>query len=682
MMQKIFSSIAKRLRGLGFAPTLVYSLLWGAMLLVAMSVARLVFLRWFSQGAQELSASTAAQALFLGLRYDLRIAILATVPLLAVTIIPWLGKRVGLFALPKFWLVYGALVWALLGVIYIFDFGHYSYLNLRLNASIINFAEDTATSRGMLWQTYPVLRVLLCYMLFIALMVSLLAKCLQACVALKPLHGAWWKKGALGVLAFLPLLFGVHGKFSQYPLRWSDAFTFGNPFAAAVALNPVQNFVDTNTFKEAAYDEKVLRDHYALMANYLGVTQPDAKTFNFRRDVAPKPNALAGQPNVVLVLLESFSGYKTSVFDNALNPTPNFAQIARDGVLFTHFFTAHFGTARGVFATVTGIPDVSLANTTSRNPLAVDQHTIINEFKGYEKYYFMGGSTAWANVRGVLKNNITGLTIYEEDSFTSPHNDVWGISDKNLFLETNKILGAQNKPFFAMIQTAGNHRPYTIPAEDKDFILQTPDDATLKANGFFAVDEFNSFRYMDYCIGKFIEAAKQEKYFDNTVFVFLGDHGITGVAGNNMPRAWTDLRLSTGHTPLLIYAPKLLPAARYGQPAQQVDVLPTIAGLFNFSYVNKTLGRDLLDEKFDDRRHSFTIYHTEGPLIGVVDKEHYLTMQGNGQAAQLFDIHSPTPLTPVQNQHPEKFSQMQKLTRGIYETARYMLTHNGKDMTQ
>ena len=679
MPQNIIFSIAKRLRAIGLAPTLVYSLLWGALLLVAMSVARLVFLYWYSQGAQALSAATAAQALFLGARFDLRIAILAAVPLLVLSIIPWLGKRVGLFAWPKFWLVYGALVWALLGVIHIFDFGHYSYLNLRLNASIINFAQDTATSGGMLMQTYPVFRVLLCYLLFMALMIWLLAKCLRACVALPPLQGAGWKKAALGVSAFLLLLFGVHGKLSQYPLRWSDAFTFGNPFAAAVALNPLQNFVDTHTFKEAAYDEKVLRDHYALMADYLGVSQPDAKTFNFRRDVAPKSNPLPGRPNVVLVLLESFSGYKTSVFNNALNPTPNFAQIARDGILFTHFFTAHFGTARGVFATVTGIPDVGLANTTSRNPLAVDQHTIINEFKGYEKFYFMGGSTAWANVRGVLKNNIIGLKLYEEESFTSPHNDVWGISDKNLFLETNKVLRAQNKPFFAMIQTSGNHRPYTIPAEDQDFILQNPDEATLKANGFFAVDEFNSFRYMDYCIGKFIEAAKQEKYFDNTVFVFLGDHGITGVAGNNMPRAWTDLRLSAGHTPLLIYAPKLLPAARHDQPAQQVDVLPTVAGLFNFSYINKTLGRDLLDVKFDGRRHSFTINHTEGPLIGLIDKQHYLTMQGDGRDAQLFDIHSPTPLTPVQSQYAEKFAQLQKLTRGIYETARYMLTHNGKD---
>ena len=48
-----------------------------------------------------------------------------------------------------------------------------------------------------------------------------------------------------------------------------------------------------------------------------------------------------------------------------------------------------YGTARGVWAVVTGIPDVEYPNTASRNPAAVDQHTIINDYKGYDKFYFI-----------------------------------------------------------------------------------------------------------------------------------------------------------------------------------------------------------------------------------------------------------------------------------------------------
>src|SRR5690606_15380921 len=126
----------------------------------------------------------------------------------------------------------------------------------------------------------------------------------------------------------------------------------------------------------------------------------------------------------------------------------------------------------------------------------------------------------------------------------------WGISDKNLFLEANKILARQTKPFFSVIQTADNHRPYTIPEEDrKEFeIKQLPTDS-LERNGFQSVEEYNAFRYTDFCYRKFMEAASKEAYFNNTLFVFIGDHGIGGDAGNLFPLAWKEL--TSQHVPLL-----------------------------------------------------------------------------------------------------------------------------------
>ena len=166
-----------------------------------------------------------------------------------------------------------------------------------------------------------------------------------------------------------------------------------------------------------------------------------------------------------------------------------------------------FGTARGVWASITGIADVAESGnkTASRNPSMVDQHTIINDFDGYSKLYFLGGSTSWANIRGVLSNNIKGLRIYEQDDYTSPKIDVWGISDRNLFKEASAILKQQAKPFFAVIQTADNHRPYTIPAEDvKEFKkIDLPIDS-LKKYGFENNDEMNAFRFTDFCYQSFI----------------------------------------------------------------------------------------------------------------------------------------------------------------------------------
>ena len=145
---------------------------------------------------------------------------------------------------------------------------------------------------------------------------------------------------------------------------------------------------------------------------------PDSLTLNYTREYRFADTPVR-KPNVVVVICESFSAYMSSMYGNPLNTTPYFNSLCQQGVFFNRCFTPAFGTARGVWAVITGIPDVEQAKTASRNPLAVDQHTIINDFNGYEKFYFLGGSITWANIRGLLNNNIAGLQIFEEEQFRS-----------------------------------------------------------------------------------------------------------------------------------------------------------------------------------------------------------------------------------------------------------------------
>src|SRR5205085_8338517 len=157
------------------------------------------------------------------------------------------------------------------------------------------------------------------------------------------------------------------------------------------------------------------------------------------------------------------------------------------------------------------------------------------------------------------------------------------------------ILAKQRTPFFAIIQTSDNHRPFTIPDEDKiEFRTQNVPKDSLRKYGFGDVDEYNAFRYTDFCYRKFFESAKRESYFNNTLFVFVGDHGINGDVGNMFPHAWTD-ELSSEHVPLLFYDPSMLSPKEYSFNASQIDILPTLAGICKISYHNTTLGRDLLD---------------------------------------------------------------------------------------
>jgi phosphoglycerol transferase MdoB-like AlkP superfamily enzyme len=195
----------------------------------------------------------------------------------------------------------------------------------------------------------------------------------------------------------------------------------------------------------------------------------------------------------------------------------------------------------------------------------------------------------------------------------------------------------------------------------------------LEKFGFESQEEYNAFRYADYCIERFMEAAKKEKYFENTIFVFVGDHGVSGNAKSVYPAVYTDERLTDEHVPLVFYAPKILAPQKRTEVVSQVDVLPTIAGIAGREYTNTTMGRDLLQDHTN--HYAFIISHDEG-RIGLVTDDYYFTKNLNFQHEELHPMRDDIHFTPRQADSIKK--KMSRVTTGYYETAKWMLVHNKK----
>jgi phosphoglycerol transferase MdoB-like AlkP superfamily enzyme len=561
--------------------------------------------------------------------------------------------------------------------LYAVDFENFDYLHERLNAGVLNYLSDAKISMNMVWETYPVFTLLILIAVCTTILYWLINRWYKK-TEQSVYEGKNVSKFVIGFVFTLLLGLGVFGRLNQYPLRWSDAFSFDDNFKANLSLNPVQSFLSTLKFKNSTYDLKKVKEYYPLMVQYLNVQNPDSVRLNYTRiiqNVAP-----SNPPNVVVVICESFSAYKSSMWGNPLNTTPYFDQMCKDGIFFDRCFTPAYGTARGVWAMVTGIPDVEYPNTSSRNPAYVNEHSIINDYKGYEKYYFIGGSSSWANIRGLLTNNIDGLHLYEQEDFKSKAIDVWGISDKNLFLEANNILKQQTHPFFAVIQTADNHRPYTIPQEDKkDFPLKNYPVDTLKKYGFESNAELNAFRYTDFSFEKFIEAAKKESYFNNTIFVFVGDHGIRGNAGNMFPEAWEADGLTTQHVPLLFYSPSLLAPKRIDRTCSQVDLLPSVSSLAKISFTNTTLGKNLFDTLQNNVRfkNAAFLFDPMVKQIGIVTDEYVYVHNLLSGKEDFRSAKDNLPL-PQTNEIASDKKALQTLSDAYYQTAKYMLSNNKK----
>ena len=643
----------------------------GFFFLVLMTLMRIVLYMFFNKQGHSFSDLTGA--FLLGLRFDLRVISLMLLFILVIGSIPAINPfRPGWPK--KFWITIIAFFSFVIIFFYFLDFAHYSYLSQRLNASVLNYLQDTAISLNMVWQSYPVVKLVVALVLLTALLTWLI-KLSHTIIAKEQGPISRRNRVISFIVLFLVFGFAIFGRFNQYPLRWSDAFALGSDYKANLALNPFESFFNTLKFRKSHYDEKKIRELFPVLAPHFNLNSADTSILSFTRTHQITGSNAHPVPNIVLVLCESFSGYKSSMWGNPLNTTPFFDSISKKGIFFDQCFTPTYGTARGVWATITGTPDIEYPATASRNPAAVDQHTIINDFTSHEKFYFLGGSASWANIRGLLTNNIKDVRIYEQDDFESPTIDVWGISDKNLLLESSKILGKQTKPFFAIIQTADNHRPYTIPEEDLGEFkkVNLPADS-VKKYGFESLAEFNAFRYTDFGFQKFIAEASKQPYFDNTIFVFIGDHGIPGNAEDMFPRAWTEQRLAAFHVPFLIYSPKLIAAQRSNAICSQIDVLPTIAGICKIPYQNTTLGRNILSVPAASQ-FAF-ISDPDNSQTGIVKGDYYYRKNLRNGKEELVSITGNENI-PDQD-YTKATNELRLLTDAMYEASKYLLLNNKK----
>ncbi|MEE8336185.1 MAG: LTA synthase family protein [Candidatus Neomarinimicrobiota bacterium] len=617
------------------------------------------------------------RAAWIGTRFDLRLAFLIMAPAGILSVLPLINiiRLDFLQALVK---IYLKSISFLMLLFYSFDFGHYGYLGRRIDITVLDNLINPLISARMIWESYSVPGAVLGWAAAFYLIHKIVNK-ISGIINEAPALSSK-KQGLMGlVFGGLIYIFGIWGTFSQYPLRWSDAFFSQEAFVSALGINPVLYFQDTKKFSNANFSLEETRRFYPRMSAYLSVNDSPIDSLSFTRI---SPGTAGGKrPNIVIIFLESVGANRMGLMGNPLNPSPNLDRLAEEGLFFKRFYVPWVGTARSVFTLVTGIPDVAMVKTSSRNPLIADQFSIINTFTDYEKFYILGGSASWANIRGLIKLNIPGITIFEQGDLNSPRLDVWGISDHNLFQEAHAIFKEvpPEKPFFAVIQTATNHKPYSISPDLKNFEVLTPALEELNRAGFKSADQYNAMRALDHALGEYFDYAREADYFDNTLFVFFGDHGTSDPWARHMPPADYELVLRSYHVPLIINgAPLKFKGETRAGVTTLADIMPTLAALAGLPYENRTMGRDISREQ-EEERYALLAGRSQGRRrIGVVGEKYYLNMYTDGTDIRLFDILAENPTLDLKDEFPEVALKYEEMTRAMFETAKYMLYHNQK----
>ena len=304
--------------------------------------------------------------------------------------------------------------------------------------------------------------------------------------------------------------------------------------------------------------------------------------------------------NVIVVVEESLSAEYLGVFGNTKGLSPNIDRLSRDSLLFTHLYASGTRTVRGLEALTLSIPPLPGTSIVKRpNNGGFRSWGEIMKEKGYDTRYIYAGYGYFDNMNAFFSGN--GFDIVDRNSFAKDEitfANIWGVCDEDLFhkvIKEGRASYEEGKPFFSMVMTTSNHRPFTYPDGKIDIPSKTGRDGGVK--------------YADYAIGKLIEEARKEPWFKDTVFVFVADH-CAGSAGK------TELPVKKYEIPLLVYSPHNVKPGKVDRMMGQIDIAPTVLGLLNMSYTTDFLGRDILKADAKPERAFISTYQKLGYIQG------------------------------------------------------------------
>lgn len=558
-------------------------------------------------------------AFLIGLRFDFAIACYIDIVAMICCYLPWIAPWRS-FRIRRWFLWTWTVIISSLGFTLLCEYEFFHEFQSRFNELAFRYLRHPVTVGGMVWYNYPVVRYVLGGLLLGVLVYFGLRLALRWAYPVQP-PGApiAWRTEIIGAtLVVLILGFGSRGGFQNEPLRWGDAFRGNNEFANQMSLNGIfclgDTLQDMNTrsVKSSRWAGKLRMDEARSIVRQMVVAptekvlDPHDRTVYRKGDVGSSlvlPR-VGGRPmNVVIVLMESFSGRFSGSLGAARSFTPRFDAIAKEGVLFDRFLSAGSHTHQGIFTTHLGFPNIPGYETLMEANIS-NQHFLsaseIFEEMGYQTMFLYNGNFAWDNMRGFFRKQgiETFLGREQMEADAKYVDEVWGVSDGDMFDRANREFEAANKkgPFMAALLTLSNHAPFQVPP--------VPGATPITDQGEFN-GRMTAMEYADYAVGKFVEDAKKLDYFKNTLFVFLGDHGF------HVPPVLTEVHLLYHHVPALFYAPGLIPPRVDHRVATNMNIIPSVLGLLGLKDTpHVSWGRSLFNDSFPDA--NFAVFKMSG----------------------------------------------------------------------
>jgi phosphoglycerol transferase MdoB-like AlkP superfamily enzyme len=281
-------------------------------------------------------------------------------------------------------------------------------------------------------------------------------------------------------------------------------------------------------------------------------------------------------PNVLVIILESFSNKTIPTLGGTYAYCPNLDSICKKGIVFPSFYASGNRSDRGLSALLGSYPSL-LTNSVINFPEKSDKLSMISEYfnrNGYNSSFYYGGDIDFYNLKSfVLQGGFTNITDGADFPVNLREMSNWGVPDGFLF---DRVLNEFNdsKPFLKVVYTLSSHPPYDVPA------------AIVKGKTNEAM-YLNSIAYTDSCLGSFIKSFRNTAYWHNTLVIITADHGALE------PGPTEIIDPETYRIPLIFTGGVVKSPAVYNFVAGQTDLIPTLVKQFGWEPDSSLFGHDI-----------------------------------------------------------------------------------------
>ena len=319
----------------------------------------------------------------------------------------------------------------------------------------------------------------------------------------------WFMYPAVIILTVGLIFLGMRGGFNEIPISTSSGYFSNYKIVNIMTVNPAYNLAENLTnaakVKDNAHFTYMDFDTAKAITEETHQVDCDSTVMILKND----------RPNIVIILLESWSADLIESLGGDPSITPNFHAMEKDGLL-TNFYASANRSQQAIASIFGGLPGLPVTTITNHQEKYYAIPSIIQSLDslGYYSSFYFGGELNYGNILSYLRYNEFDRIVEGKDVKNQRfHKGKLGIQDADMLPWASTDINSQPEPFFTTIFTLSTHSPYDYPKIFEE--LEWPQLEKVFVN---------SAKYTDIALKLFMDRAKQQPWYDNTLFLFMADH--------------------------------------------------------------------------------------------------------------------------------------------------------------